>query len=270
MGVLNTRNARKVLRDVKHRGLGLPWMAVEPRDRFLASWPRSGNTWLRHILYFYTTGRDDLDMTTLDAFCPIIDGVDLKTHLAAMAGQEWRFIKTHELGAPYLTGGRIVYLVRDGRDATWSWHKYRLGLNPGTPQDFDTFLKACLTDRVRYCSWHRNVATWMKLRDDPAMLMMTFEDMRTDPRAAFLRVLAHLEIPVEEARVDRALALATPEKVNATFASEVAARNRAGHGGGQGGVVERWRSTYTEDQQRLFEDKAGDVLKALGYTTLFT
>lgn len=265
MSRMTFRNARKVLRDVKHRGLGLPWMAVEPRDRFLASWPRSGNTWLRHILYFYLTGRDALDMTTLDSFCPIIDGIDLKRHLAAMTGQEQRFIKTHELAAPYLTTGRIVYLVRDGRDATWSYHKYRLGMNPGTPKDFDTFLRLCLDNRIRYHSWHRNVASWLALRDDPSMLLLRFEDMRADPRAAFLRILDHLGIPADAARVDRAVALATPERVNATFRSEIAARHSPGDGAGQGGVVERWREAYTPAQQKLFEDRAGPVLRALGY-----
>lgn len=262
------RAARKAVRDVKHRGLGLPWMDVEPRDCFLASWPRSGNTWLRHILYFYVTGRDTLDMATLDAFAPIIDGIDLKTHLAAMGDAERRYIKTHELAAPYLTRGRIVYLVRDGRDAMLSYHKYRMAFN-NAPADFDLFLTNCLADRYRYHSWHRNVASWLALRDDPAMLLLRFEDMRADPRAAFLRVLGHLGLPADADRVDRAVALATPERVNATFRTEIRARRAAGDGAGQGGLVERWRETYSEDQQRRFEAKAGEVLRALGYTTLY-
>lgn len=258
------RNARKILRDVRHRGLGQPWMEVEPRDCFLASFPRSGNTWLRHILYFYLTGAEAVDMSALDAFCPIIDGIDLQHHLAARAGESHRFIKTHELGAPYLLTGKVVLLVRDGRDATWSWHRYRMAFNNETP-DFDRFLKACLDDRYRYRSWHSNVGSWMPLIDSDRVLMLRFEEMRADTEGVFARVLAHLGIPADPDRIVQAVALATPGKVAETFRSEVRARRATGDGAGQGGTVERWRSQYTPAQLELFEAKAGDLLAQLGY-----
>jgi len=242
-------------------------MRVEPRDCFLASWPRSGNTWLRHIIYFYTTGISDLDMTTLDSFCPIIDGIELKQHLLKMEDQEHRFIKSHELCAPYLLNGRIVYLVRDGRDATWSYYKYRLGRRHHSPSDFDSFLRLCLNDKIRYYSWHRNVSSWLKYKHNPSMLLLRFEDMRADPKGTFVSILDHLDIPIDLERVDASVALATPDRVNSTFRSEVGARLGRGDGVGHGGLVERWREVYTREQLDMFEDKAGDVLRSLGYRT---
>lgn len=97
------------------------------------------------------------------------------------------------------------------------------------------------------------------------MLLLRFEDMRADPRGTFLQVLRHLDIQIDTERVDTAVALATPDRVNASFRSEVSARWRRGDASGQGGVVERWRTVYTPSQLELFEDKAGDVLRALGY-----
>lgn len=258
------RNARKVLRDVRHRGLGRPWMEVEPRDCFLASFPRSGNTWLRHILYLYLTGAEGVDMTTLDTFCPLIDGVDLQHYLAAHASASHRFIKTHELGAPYLLTGKVVFLVRDGRDATWSWHRFRMVFNKETP-DFDRFLKACLADRYRYYAWHTNVASWLPLTESDRVLTLRFEELRADTEGVFARVLEHLDIPADPERIARAVALSTPKKVAETFRSETRVRRFSGDGAGQGGTVERWRTQYTPAQLQLFEAAAGDVLAQLGY-----
>lgn len=258
------RNARKLIRDIRHRGLGQPWLTVEPRDCFLASFPRSGNTWLRHILYFYLTGAEHVDMTTLDAFCPVIDGVDLKHHLAARATDSHRFIKTHELGAPYFLTGKVALLIRDGRDATWSWHRYRMAFNNASP-DFDQFLKACLADRYRYRAWHTNVASWLDLGTHPNLLLLHFEDMRADPAAVFTRVLDHFDIPADPDRIARAVQMATPNKVADTFRSEVRARRAAGDGAGQGGAVQRWRQEYSPEQLRLFEQASGPVLKRAGY-----
>lgn len=258
------RNARKVVRDVRHRGLGQPWMEVEPRDRFLASFPRSGNTWLRHILYFYLQDNETVDMTELDEFCPIIDGIDLKAKLARKGDAAQRFIKTHELGADYFLAGKIVFLVRDGRDATLSWHKYRMGFGQANG-DFDAFLRACLDDKFRYKAWHTNVASWLPLVDSPRTLLLKFEDLKADTAGVFAQVLAHMDVPVDQDRIARAVALASPNKVAQTFKSEVRARHTVGDGAGQGGQSDRWRASYTPEQLKLFDDKAGEVLTALGY-----
>lgn len=258
------RNARKLIRDIRHRGLGEPWMTVEPRDCFLASFPRSGNTWLRHILYSYMTGAEGVDMTTLDAFCPIIDGVDLQRHIAAQGDAPHRFIKTHELGAPYLLNGKVVFLVRDGRDATWSWHRFRMVFNNETP-DFGEFLEASLADRHRYYSWPTNVASWMPLIESERVLLLRFEEMRADPEGVFARVLDHFGIPSVPERIAEAVELSTPRKVADTFRSELRAQWTKGDGAGQGGTVERWRTQYTPEQLELFEARAGDLLTRLGY-----
>lgn len=259
------RNSRKVIRDIKHRVIGLPWLEVEPRDRFLASFPRSGNTWLRHILYFYVTGSETVDMSALDNFAPILDGINLRPKLAKMAGAEHRYIKTHELPADYLMTGKTVYLTRDGRDATWSWHRYNKSFDASTP-DFDTFLKNCLEDRYRYRAWHTNVGAWLKYRDNPSVFFLRFEDMRADPAGAFDAVLRHIGLPIDAARAAWAVERADPNTVAQTFKSEIAARRAPGDGAGQGGVVERWRTEYTPEQLDLFERKAGPVLEAFGYT----
>ena len=59
------RNARKIRRDVRHRLIGVPWMDVRPQDRFLFSYPRSGNTWLRHIVHHLSSGVQVNDLSLI-------------------------------------------------------------------------------------------------------------------------------------------------------------------------------------------------------------
>ena len=164
-----------------------------------------------------------------------------------------------------MTKGKIVYLVRDGRDAVWSYHKYYRGYDRG-PKDFDTFLDQALAGKVGYKSWHQNVASWLELNESPNFMLLKFEDMVQDPVSMFKKILTHLEIEIDEDRVLRATRKSNPERVSQTFQSDLRVKKTSGSGAGQGGTVERWRTAYTQEQLLRFEEKAGDVLHQLGYT----
>ncbi|URF49095.1 sulfotransferase domain-containing protein (plasmid) [Dinoroseobacter shibae] len=262
---LNQRTLRKMRRDLRHRIVGLPWMNVSKEHCILASWPRSGNTWLRHILFFYFYQSDQVDMTKLDQYMPLIDSVDLKTHLAAPNPAPYRFIKSHELGVPYFLNGRIILIVRDGRDATYSWHHYMQSVH-GLKSDFPTFLGACLRDRYRYKSWHTNLASWLDLEAGDAMLILRYEDTLTEPDKALRRILAFLKLPVDEERLQYALEKSSRDAVSKSFQTMKNTNNVVGFSGTAGGPTkERWRSTFTKAQNDTFVAQAGALLSQFGY-----
>lgn len=262
--VLNTRNTRKILRDIRHRLLRRPWLEVTGEQVFLASWPRSGNTWLRHILYHYFYGDDAAGIDRLDHVMPLIDSIDLKAHLARPDPTGHRFIKTHETGAPYLLTGRVIYIIRDGRDATASWFHYRQKIH-GEQGSFDDFLRRCLADRFRYRSWHGNVASWQQLTGSPRLLLLRYEDILADNRQALTRILDFLGDSIDAARLDRALAASSRQAVNRSFQDWAQDRGHdfEGTAGSRGG--EGWRQTYTAGQLALFNRAAGAQLAFFGY-----
>src|SRR5579872_7348300 len=100
---------RRPLIWLRHRGLSA-------NDIFLASYPRSGNTWLRFVLSEALSG-EEIDFDNINSFIP-----ELKWHKQGkplLAGQG-RVIKTHEQYRKEYK--KAIYIVRDVRDCALSAH----------------------------------------------------------------------------------------------------------------------------------------------------
>lgn len=257
------RNARKVQRDIRHRLLGKPWMEVGPDDRFLFSYPRSGNTWLRHIVLYLLKGTAPSDLANLDDLVPTVDTIDFPRKLARMPANE-RIFKSHLPYADYFLDGKMVYIVRDGRDVLIS--RYDLYKNVRKyAGSLDDFMAKMLAGRIRYGSWHENVGGWVKHRDHPNMLMIRFEDLRADAFGHARKVADFVGINASDQDIEAALAESSISKVHSTMRSWSYARGSNFQGGASGGGKKTWRETLTPEQNRLFVEHSGELLLALGY-----
>src|SRR5690242_17221396 len=92
---------------LRHRGFG-------PNDVFLASFPRSGNTWLRFVLGEVLT-RESVEFENVNR---IIPEVGLQGKARAVLPGGGRLIKTHELYRQEYQ--RAIYVIRDVRDVLLS------------------------------------------------------------------------------------------------------------------------------------------------------
>jgi hypothetical protein len=130
---------------------------------FLASYPRSGNTWLRAILFHARVGRAPESIAEIDRGVPDEHQKILKSSLyKEICGPENSFIvKTHEpnrFRAPY---AHVAYIVRDPRDAIPSYYRYRnRGEGPGDGT-LEEFSSACVRGCIWPCSWFEHVNSWM-------------------------------------------------------------------------------------------------------------
>lgn len=262
------RNIAKVGRDIRYRVLGQPWLSVQARDCFLCSWPRSGNTWIRHTIYFYHVDNTDPTMEMLENFSPTIDVLGFQSRLRALGESGPRFIKSHEVAASYFLKGRIAYIVRDGRDAAYSYYNYYTKMKK-INVSFDVFLRRMLQNKIRYRSWHYNVATWTKYESSKNILFIRYEDILEDPNREARKILEHFGVVVDENRLIRALDLSSIDRVNKTFQTMTQAQNTAGgqqgFKGGLGGGSGGWRRRFTTEQVQLFNRHAGDILERFGY-----
>lgn len=257
------RLLRKIKRDLKHRVLGVPWMEVRESDRFLFSWPRSGNTWVRHILYHYVQQTDVDDMESLDFFSPTIDTLEFNEQIKKMP-KGMRFFKSHLPFSEYFLIGKVVYIVRDGRDSIISNYDYYRHIKKFRG-DLAGFLETSLTRWMRYGSWHANVGSWVAHRDHPNMLLVRYEDMMANPVDEVERILAFCELPVDRERIRHAVAASTVDKVNSTFQSWTAAKG-SGFAGGLGGG-QKWRRHLSPEQNARFLEFSRPLIETLGYET---
>src|ERR1700730_10418771 len=129
--------------------------SLRSSDVFFASYPRSGSTWLRFLLYDSLLG-ETARFSRVNQAIP-----DVKLHkggLPLMPGGG-RLIKTHEVYHPEYQ--KAVYLVRDPRDVALSEYAYQTALGLADA-NLDEYLRKFVTQSVNpFASWHRHVDSWL-------------------------------------------------------------------------------------------------------------
>ena len=253
---------RAPLTRVRHWGL-------DRNDAFIASYPRSGNTWLRFVLFdILVSGQ----ASGFDEVNHIIPDVGLHKPAIPLLPGSGRLIKTHE---PFQKEYRkAIYLVRDARDVALSEFAYQKALG-WIPDDFDSFLQRFVRGEVNpFSAWHEHVPDWMdsKLASTPEFLLIRFEEMRRNTEETLVQVLDFLGVDVDRRVVTEAIANNTLKKMQEKEQKSPQLSNTAPNPNGseesrfiRSGSIAGWRNRLTAEQSRLIEDKAGPVLERMGY-----
>jgi hypothetical protein len=161
---------------------------------WVASFPRSGNTFLRIILHrlygIRTSTVYDIDGVAERVGQELIGYTERPGILADMrASSEPHFIKTHrQRDADVDENDPAICLVRDGRDALVSWARQ------ASEEDPDSYEAALLTKISNDAtagtgSWGNNVLSWLQ-PPSPRRIVLRYEGLIRDPRAAVTPIIA--------------------------------------------------------------------------------
>ncbi|MEO0412485.1 MAG: sulfotransferase domain-containing protein [Pseudomonadota bacterium] len=127
---------------------------------FLASYPRSGNTWLRSVLFDYTMGRPPHNLAEIDCRIPDEHHPIRSSLLLKELGPEPKsrhIAKTHALFTVDRGYRRALYVIRDPRHVISSYFRYRKRLSV---TDFGAFCENCVLGSQWPGSWHDHVLSW--------------------------------------------------------------------------------------------------------------
>jgi hypothetical protein len=253
-----SRHLRKPAVALRYRGLG-------PSDGFLASYPRSGTTWLRFLLSEILTGRPssfDTDGTAV----PYVGHHEGAPEILPGGG---RLVMTHE--TRFRGERRVLYVIRDPRAVAVSEFRWlmRRRLIDG---DIDRFVRDFVRGRSNpWGSWRDHVVGWR--RSDAAragkLLAIRYERLRSDPVEVLGHVVRFLGTEVSEAQ--RALAVER-NSLEAMQRKEARAPDEAFAKGVRRdvrfvstGQTTGWRSTLAPEHVLAIEDAFGPVMRAVGY-----
>jgi hypothetical protein len=154
---------------------------------WLASYPKSGNTWLRLMLARLLQPDVPWSLQLLQAI-PI-------DHAPAAATA--RVVKTHAQYRPAVhrvAGADVVYLVRDPRDVALSMAAF-YGCTQARAAEL--LRGAVLGDGTYLGSWSAHVQGWLDAR--VCGLVLAFERLRADPVAALRQVAGVCGLPAQHA-----------------------------------------------------------------------
>jgi hypothetical protein len=234
---------------------------------WLASYPRSGNTFFRillHHLYDFETfsvyplhdaGQHSLEDQTKLRLLVGQPEISWDLRIAVSDPSPW-FIKTH--GRPLPGKDPAIVIIRDGRDAVVSYAHFLLKTTMGIDEHKDAQLFESTLERIiigddpsAFAGWSRNVSAWLNRPGQSAIVR--YEDLIVDPVATTQAALRRLNVDRPAVRRD-----AVPFK---TLHEDVGWFFRKGR-------IGSWQDELPRRLQDLFLDLHGDVLSRLGYHPL--
>lgn len=238
--------------------------AIEPADVMLASYPKSGNTWLRHMLTHLVVGESTDWRAAVHAATP---GLQFARDAKPTLQSGGRMIKTHEF--PHQRYRQSIVIVRDGRDVAVSEYFYRkdyLESSAMVDETFSTFLDRFIDGKTNsYGAWHDHVSAWRSFADaGNSVLWVRYEDIKSQPLQELRRIADYIDLDSTDEQLNDAIAH--------NDASRLRKREAAANGADAPSFIRSaksgdWASTFSDAELQRFVSVAGPELRAFNYVT---
>ncbi len=269
---------------------------------WLASYPKSGNTWARIFLanylanaqepasinnvhrfamgdsitktYRMVAGNHAVDLNDVDTTLRLRDGV-LRGIIGN--GADVNLVKTHNIrGAahgveliPAKYTRSSIYILRNPLDMVLSYARH---YGTDVAQAVETIGRsdnANASDGAAVWqflgSWSEHVNSWTRDAPYPS-LVLRYEDMLAKPEKSFGALVQHLGLPLDDERLDRAIRFASFDEVKGQEAKSGFAENPGKSAtfftSGKAGA---WKEALTEDLVKKIKSDHRDTMKRFGY-----
>jgi hypothetical protein len=165
-----------------------------PTDVIITPFGKCGTTWLQQTFHTLRTG-GDMDFDDISRVVPWIEtakivGLDIEAPQRA----EPRGFKSHLHYEALPKGAKYVVSLRDPKDAFVSMYRFMEGwfLEPGAVS-LEEFAPHWLQNE----SYFKHLVSWWNVRDDPNVLIFTYEAMTADPEGHIRRLAAFCGLPLD-------------------------------------------------------------------------
>lgn len=271
---------------------------------WLASYPKSGNTWTRtflHNLFGLIRGESaEQDINAINEFTawdlaakryephlgkPVLEATReeiaatrplIQAELAAET-RGLALVKTHhalvmDRGHPTLnfavTSG-AVYLVRNPLDVAVSFaHHMGASIDEAIAQMAAEGLETEITDKTVYevyGSWSEHVASWTE-RPHRAVCVLRYEDLLDEPFGTFARLSRHLLLTPTPEQMDEAIARSSFERLRAQEdANGFREKPQSAERFFREGKSGQWRTALSRRQVRRIVEAHGQQMRRFGY-----
>ena len=259
---------------------------------WIASYPKSGNTWVRSFLSNYLSDNDDFNFKELKKinqfprehlfkelnvnkndfgdiarnWIPMQTYINLKneitylkTHNAMMTINNWRFTDTDN------TNG-FIYLIRDPRDVLVSYSSHTsLSLEETFKVMIGDFNRS-LQDGAIMSSWSTHYNSWKNSNFDK--IIIKYEDLIENTENYFSKIVSFLNkinnLPIDKDKIKKAI-------LNTNFDKLKSLEQKEGFDEGhkneffRKGKIGDWKENLDPKIAKKIEDKFDTEMKELGY-----
>ncbi len=272
-------------------------MSNQPKIIWIASYPKSGNTWIRFMLLNLLLGRQ-ASTENMDKFIPDIHVLmpdymyppRLNFPPGATTLMKSHFMLWPKMPFINLTAG-FIYIVRNPLDVVASAVNYEflkkpVSANPGDRQQArDQYVRDFIAHgavpgwiEARWGSWDQNVRSYALDKPPYPGLILKYEDIVRDPLAQLTRITAFLGQQFEPQRLQEAVEASSFDNMRAIEDQEVRegkpgffsretslAGLDAGHRFMSRGKPGGSELTLTNSERSRLLDRFGPTMEQIGY-----
>ncbi len=198
------QNANGIYKSIMDNDLFVPITDTLPGDIFIAGFPKSGNTWMQSLVAGLLFGIDTQYLSDHLAQ-EIVPDVHIRKLYKRFSNLN--FFKTHHLPKPHYK--KVIYLVRDGRDAMVSYYHFNKQFHP------DIQLKDMIIEgkEVFPCSWHMHVRQWRSNPYGAEVMHLRYEDLLSEPLKQLKAVCSFAGIERDDDLIKKVISGNTFEKM---------------------------------------------------------
>jgi hypothetical protein len=271
---------------------------------WLASYPKSGNTWMRAFLHnLLTNAKKPVEPNLLDQFtignkgagwyAPYSDGKPLDQLTAAELAKyrplvhrdftntspDSVFVKTHaylgqdDLGVPLITmeyTAGAIYIVRNPLDVCLSMtHHFGCGIDEAI--DYLSFIRNSMgggdgeSVPEPVSTWSLHVQSWTG-QPNPRLMSVRYEDMLDNPFIAFTNVCRFLGLKPPHDRLERAIKFSSFEMLRKLEDQKgFKERSETAQRFFREGRKDQWRDKLSDAQVRRVVDQHREQMQRFGY-----
>lgn len=179
------------------------------KNQFIASYPRSGSTWIRTML---TNVINPKAHSNPNIFNRTIPGTTLTRIWMAYRAPNPKILSTHSIYRRNIEP--VVYVLRDGRDSMLSFYRYttiRTDMDIDFDHWFSFYKKGWYGTR-----WDQHIEFWLTTgrdRLEKKMLIVRYEDCCADPQGNLEKICHFLKIQFSAKDINRAVELSSIENM---------------------------------------------------------
>ena len=241
----------------------------------IASYPKSGNTYVRIFLAAYLRGRHELKDVGFPLYCSTYyfpQGFPLdRSECRPVCRHPLNFAKTHEVSDFYYpeTAEKALYLVRNPLDVCPSWANHCMTTNAESVAALgrSTTLKQTPGKIFpQYIgTWSENVESWL-FRSRIPVRAVKYEMLKSNPRRAFKIILDWFGLPFDSKRFDDALAYSDFSNLQKLEEKTGFRESRGREGFFRKGETGSWRGSLTFSEAAQIYADHGPMMRRLGYS----
>jgi hypothetical protein len=167
------------------------WQAFkpEPTDIIITTFPKSGTTWMQQIMHCLRSN-GDMDFDEISVVVPWLEvAFDMGINLDACQINP-RLFKSHLTAEEVPRGAKYIIIFRDPGKVLLSYYKFMEGwfFEPDSIS-LEEFAEVGFFNTSGFDNYWHHLKTWWVRRDDPNVLLLTYEEMKFDI-AAIIKKLA--------------------------------------------------------------------------------